>query len=410
MDGSIKVEQTQAVSGGRMPRRSLRNIGLLATCQALTQSSNTLMFASSALAVLTIVSPDMRMWANMPVTMQHLGVMLSVFPASLLMMRRGRKVGFRSGSLMGMIGATLAAIGLGVCSFPVMCVGGLFLGYGVACMQLYRFAAVELVPGAFRAQAISYVTAGGVVAGIVGPALARLTPELWLPTFQASFCAVIVLHALVFILHGFISYPPVKPEDTHGPQRPLLEIVMQPAYLVAATGGMIAFGVMSFVMAASPLAIVACGLAKEEAPYTIFVHVMGMFVPAFFTGHLINRFGVFNIIVWGSTILVAGVAVALLGETVWHFRIALGLNGLGWNFMFVGATTLLTTTYRPAERGKAQAFNDFMVFGTTATASLMASVVLEVKGWAFLNYVAFALVCAALLVIGLFRLRNPARV
>jgi MFS family permease len=409
MDGLTKEEETQASASGRMPRRALRNIALLAICQALTQSSNTLMFASSALAVLTIVSPDMRMWANLPVTMQHLGVMLSVFPASMLMMRRGRKFGFRTGSAMGMVGASFAAIGLGTGSFIVMCVGGLFLGYGIASMQLYRFAAVELAPGHFRAQAISYVTAGGVLAGIIGPGLARFTPDLWLPTFQASFVAVIIVHVLVFIVLGFIEFPRVKTEETAGPQRPLLQIITQPTYMVAASGGMIAFGVMSFVMAASPLAIVQCGLDKTEAPVTIFVHVMGMFLPAFFTGHLIARFGVFNIMLAGSALLIAGVAVALMGVTEWHFRGALSLNGVGWNFLFVGATTLLTTTYRPAERGKAQAFNDFMVFGTTTVASLMASIVLELNGWAVLNYVAFVLVCLALLVIGVFRLRHPGR-
>jgi hypothetical protein len=347
------------------------------------------MFASSALAVLTIVSPDMRMWANLPVTMQHLGVMLAVFPASMLMMRRGRKFGFRIGSLMGMVGATCAAIGLGMGSFLVMCLGGLCLGYAVANMQLYRF---------------------GVIAGILGPALARFTPELWLPLFQASFCAAIVIHAIVFTVLGFIEFPPVKTEDHSGPQRPLFEIVTQPTYMVACAGAVIAFGVMSFVMAASPLAIVMCGLKATEAPITIFVHVMGMFVPAFFTGNLIARFGVFNMMIVGIALLVLGVVVALMGVTEWHFRIALGLNGVGWNFMFVGATTLLTTTYRQAERGKAQAFNDFMVFGTTATASLMASVVLEVQGWAVLNYFALALVLIAFLVIGIFRLRHPARV
>src|SRR5437763_4623019 len=409
MDGSIKIEEAPAAASLGIPRRSLRNIALLAICQALTQSSNTLMFASSALAVLTIVPADLRMWANLPVTMQHLGVMLAVFPASMLMMRRGRRFGFRTGSLGGMCGASCAAIGLGIGSFPVMCLGGLVLGYAIANMQLYRVAAVELAPGKFRAQAISYVTAGGVVAGIIGPTLARWTPDLWQPLFQASFIAAVIVHMIVFTVLGFIEFPVVKAEDSTGPQRPLLEIVTQPAYMVAAAGAMIAFGVMSFVMAASPLAIVQCGLAKSEAPITIFVHVMGMFVPAFFTGHLVNRFGVFNMMTVGIALLIAGVAVALMGTTVWHFRGALGLNGVGWNFLFVGATTLLTTTYRPAEPGKAQAFNDFMVFGTTASASLMASVVLEVKGWAFLNYLAFALVLVALVVIGTFRLRHPVR-
>jgi len=202
--------------------------------------------------VLTIVPADLRMWANLPVTLQHLGVMLAVFPASMLMMRRGRRFGFRTGSFGGMCGASCAALGLGIGSFPVMCLGGLMLGYAVANMQLYRFAAVELAPGRFRAQAISYVTAGGVVAGIVGPTLASWTPDLWLPTFQASFVAAIVIHAIVFTVLGFIEFPIVKPEDSSGPQRPLFEIVTQPAYMVAAAGAMIAFGVMSFVMAASP--------------------------------------------------------------------------------------------------------------------------------------------------------------
>ncbi len=409
MDGSTRVQETSAEKRGGMPRRSMRNIVLLAICQALTQSSNTLMFASSALAVLTI-APDMRMWANLPVTMQHLGVMLSVFPASMLMMRYGRKLGFRSGSLMGMTGSSCAAIGLGLGSFPMMCLGGIFLGYAIANMQLYRFAAVELAPGAFRAQAISYVTAGGVLAGILGPSLARFTPDLWQPLFQASFVGVIIIHILVFLVLGFIEFPQVKTEEASGPQRPLLEIVTQPAYMVACTGAIIAFGVMSFVMAASPLAIVQCGLSATEAPVTIFVHVMGMFVPSFFTGHLISRFGVFNMMIAGAVLLVAGVAAALMGVTEWHFRAALSLNGVGWNFLFVGATTLLTTTYRPAERGKAQAFNDFMVFGVTATASLMASVVLELEGWAVLNYLALAMVLVALVVVVTFRFRHPARV
>jgi len=391
-----------------LDRRTRRNLLLLTCCQAVGQSCNTMMFAATGLSVITFYHhPE---FANLPVTMQHLGVMIWVFPAALLMQRIGRSIGFRIGSLFGMAGASCAAIGLQLASFPVMCLGGLLLGYAVANMQLYRFAAVELAPASFRAQAISYVTSGGVIAGIVGPTLARWTPDLWLPVFQASFVAVIVIHAIVFMLLGFIEFPVVKAEDASGPQRPLLQIVTQPAYMVAAAGAMIAFGVMSFVMAASPLAIVQCGLDKGEAPITIFVHVMGMFVPAFFTGHLIQRFGVFNMMTTGIALLIAGVAIALLGTSVWHFRGALGMNGVGWNFLFVGATTLLTTTYRPAERGKAQAFNDFMVFGTTASASLMASVVLEVKGWAFLNYLAFALVCVALAVIGVYRLRSPARV
>src|SRR3569833_339072 len=233
MDGSGKIEATPVIAAG-MPARSARNIALMAMCQALTQSGNTLMFASSALAVLTIIGPGQRIWADLPVTMQHLGVMLSVFPASLRMVRRGRKFGFRTGSLFGMAGASCAAIGLQLGSFPIMCLGGLLLGNAVANMQLYRFAAVELAPPAFRAKAISYVTSGGVIAGIIGPTLARWTPDLWQPLFQASFVAVIIIHAIVFIILGFIEFPVVEAEDRSGPQRPLLEIITQPAYMVAA--------------------------------------------------------------------------------------------------------------------------------------------------------------------------------
>ena len=167
---------------------------------------------------------------------------------------------------------------------------------------------------------------------------------------------------------------------------------------------------MSFLMSASPLAVVNCGLPATEANWVMFMHVMGMFVPSFFTGHLITRYGVVNIMFWGAAILLVGVLAALTGITDWHFRISLAMNGIGWNFLFVGATTLLTTTYRASERGKAQAFNDFMVFATTAVASLMASMVLELQGWAVLNYVAFVLVCVALLVIGVFRFRHPSRI
>src|SRR3954451_10086754 len=223
MDGFIKVEGTPA-EAVRLPRRAVRNIALLGICQALTQSGNTLMFASSALAVLTIVPADMRLWANLPVTMQHLGVMLAVFPASMLMMRRGRKFGFRIGSLFGMTGASCAALGLQLGSFPVMCLGGLLLGYAIANMQLYRFAAVELAPPSFRAQAISYVTSGGVIAGIIGPALPRWTPDLWVPVFQASFISVIVIHFIVFIILGFIEFPVIRADDSGLPQRPLLQI------------------------------------------------------------------------------------------------------------------------------------------------------------------------------------------
>jgi MFS family permease len=291
------------------------------------------------------------------------------------------------------------------CSFPLLCFGGLVMGFAVANMQLYRFAATELAPPHERAKAISYVTSSGVFAGILGPLIARLTPDLLAHQFMATYLALIVLHGVVFVVLRLIEFPPVKVEHATGPQRSLAEIATQPVYLVAVLAGMVAFGVMSFLMTATPLAIVACGIDPREPPVTIFWHVMGMFVPAFFTGHLIVRFGVLNVMLAGIAAFVAATMVDLAGVDVWNFRLGLLLVGVGWNFLFVGATTLVTTTYRPSERGRAQALNDFLVFGTTATSSLLAGILQQAWGWNSLNYLAIPLVGLALLAVTWLRLR-----
>jgi MFS family permease len=180
----------------------------------------------------------------------------------------------------------------------------------------------------------------------------------------------------------------------------LWEIAAQPKFFVSVITAMVAFGTMSFLMSASPLAIVGCGLPHTEAHWVIFLHVMGMFVPSFFTGNLIQRFGVTNVMMWGIAGLLAGIATALMGMTEWHFRIALMLNGIGWNFLFVGATTMVTTTYRPSERGKTQALNDFLIFGTTATASFLAGFLQEHLGWVTLNWFSLVLIAVAVVAVG----------
>jgi MFS family permease len=334
-----------------------------------------------------------------------------------MMQRLGRRFGFRVGSVFGMLGGTTVSIGLYNASFPLMCLGGLILGYAVASLQMYRFAAVELVPSSHRAKAISWVTAGGVVAGIIGPALARWTHDQWMPLYLATYASMIGLHVIVFTIMSFIRFPPVPDSGgssaTHGaplpPPRPLREIAAQPRFIVAVISAMMAFGTMSFLMSASPLAIVGCGLPHTEAHWVIFLHVMGMFVPSFFTGNLITRYGVTNIMFLGVAMLLAGVGAGLAGMTEWHFRIALTLNGVGWNFLFVGATTMVTTCYRPNERGKAQALNDFLVFGTTATASFLAGFLQERLGWVPLNWFSIVLLGVAVAAVGWLRLqRQPA--
>lgn len=387
-----------------LDRRTQRNLFLLICCQAVGQACNTMMFAATALSVVTFF--PQRELATLPVTMQHLGIMLWIFPAALLMQRYGRRFGFRIGSLAGMAGSAVVGAGLYTADFLLMCAGGLILGYAVANLHQYRFAAVELVPASHRAKAISWVTAGGVFAGIIGPTLVRWTHDQWLPIYIGTYAAMVGLHLIVFTIMGFIRFPASPGTATGGmtaqpapeplPPRPLLEIAAQPRFVVAVIAGMVSYGSMSFLMSASPLAIVACGLSHAEAHWVIFLHVMGMFVPAFFTGNLITRYGTYPVMLWGVALLTLGIVAGLAGMTDWHFRIALTLNGVGWNFVFVGATNLVTTCYRPNERGKVQAFNDFLVFGTTAAASFLAGYAQERLGWVPLNWLALVLMAVAL--------------
>ena len=248
-----------------------------------------------------------------------------------------------------------------------------------------------------------WVTAGGVVAGILGPLLVRGTFDSMMPLYLGTYAAMVVLHAVVFIGMGFVRFPPMRQsaqaEQAEGPKRSLLEIARQPRYAAAVIAGVASWATMMFLMSSSPLAIVGCGLPPTEPPTVIFMHVMGMYGPSFFTGGLINRFGLVRVMAAGSIILLAGVIVALTGMSEWHFRIALMLNGVGWNFLFIGATALVTTCYRPSERGKAQALNDFLIFGTTASASFLAGFVQERVGWVALNQGAIFLVLVSALAV-----------
>lgn len=391
-----------------------RNLFLLACCQAIGQAGNTAMFAATALSVVTFY-PN-RDLATLPVTMQHVGVMLSVFPAALLMQRFGRSIGFRVGSLTGMLGSIVVGLGLLWANFIMMCAGGLILGYAVANLQMYRFAATELVPASHTAKAISWVTAGGVVAGFIGPSMVRWTHDKWVPTYLATYAGMIAIHAVVFTIMTFIKFPKSGQFASSAtqstataalpPPRPLATIARQPKFIVAVISGMAAFGTMSLLMGASPLAIVACGLPHTEAHWVIFMHVIGMFAPSFFTGNLISRYGVLNIMLLGIVVLLGGIAAGIAGLTEWHFRASLALNGIGWNFLFVGATTLVTQTYRPNERGKVQALNDFLVFGTTATSSFLAGILQEHVGWQLLNWFSILLISTAIVAVGYLWLKK----
>jgi MFS family permease len=386
-------------------RKMKRNILLLICCQAIGQSANTMMFTATALSVVTFVSDHGL--ATLPVTMQHLGVMLWVFPAALLMQRMGRRFGFQVGSVFGMVGATICGLGLYLAIFPLMCLGGIILGYAVASLQMYRFAAIELVPNSYRAKAISWVTAGGVVAGIIGPAVSQWSYDKLVPLYLGTYASMVVVHITVLTVMSFITFPPMQApivgatglEALRVPPRPLWEIAAQPRFAAAVIAAMVAYGTMSFLMSASPLAIVGCGLPHTEAHWVIFLHVMGMFVPSFYTGSLINRFGVLTVMATGAATLLLGVVIALHGTDAWNFRFSLTLNGVGWNFLYIGATSLVTTCYRPSERAKAQALNDFLIFGTTATSSFLAGFLQDRLGWFPLNWSSIMLIMIAMMAV-----------
>lgn len=411
---TVGIAGAAGTAGGGLAPRARGNLLLLAGCQALGQAANTMMFAATALSVVTFY--DNRDLATLPMTMQHLGIMLWVFPASLLMQRIGRRAGFMLGAVVGLVGAGIVGLGLYLASFVTMCLGAVVLGYAVANVHMYRFAAVELVPGAYRAQAISWVTAGGVVAGIIGPGLVRWSHDQILPLYLMTYAVMAGLHLLSILGMAFIRFPAIaappppgiapRPEEA---PRPLRVIAAQPRFVAAVLAAMVAYGAMAFLMGASPLAIVACGLPHAEAHWVLFLHVMGMFVPSFFTGSLIARYGTTQVMLAGVAILALGIVAALMGESAWHFRISMTLNGVGWNFVFVGATTLVTTCYRLSERGKVQALNDFMVFGTTALATFLAGFLQERLGWYPLNWFGVIL-CVIMLgaVVWLRMQREPA--
>ena len=355
--------------------------------------------------------PDL---ANLPVTMQHIGVMIWVFPAALLMQRVGRSIGFRVGSLFGMAGAIVMCLGLYTANFLVMCGGGLILGYAVACLQMYRFAAAELVPIHYRAKAISWVTAGGVAAAVIGPSLVRVTHDLTMPLYLATYAAILVParhrlhdHVLHQLPAGRDDGSHRRPAEITAPPRPLWVIASQPRFIASVMAGMLAFGTMSFIMSASPLAIVGCGFPHAEAHWVIFMHVLGMFVPSFFTGNLINRYRRHD----GDGLRRRAHAGRRRGRAIRHdgmeFPDRAHRQRRRLEFLFVGATTLVTTCYRPNERGKTQALNDLLVFSTTATSSFMAGFLQDRWGWQPLNWFSVLLMLAAAAAVIWLRHQRP---
>lgn len=361
-----------------------RNVILLALCQGLLMIGTSTMLAEAALVGHLLA--ENKAYATLPLAAQQVAVMATIFPASMLMARIGRRAGFTIGACFGILGTSIATVGVLQGSFGLFCLGtglnGIYNGFAM----FYRFAAVDGAGKDWHARAISYVLAGGVLAALVGPELAKHTKDLLAPvTFAGSFASLIGVAIVALVLLQFTRIPAPSEAERREAQRPLSVIARQPAFIVAVLGGMVAYGGMNFVMTATPLAMAACGYPFDDAASVIKWHVFAMFAPSFFTGHVIKRFGTPQVMMVGAAIMAVCLAINLAGISYLHFWSALTLLGLGWNFLFVGATTLLTTTYRPAEKAKVQALNDMLVFGTVAATAFTAGFAHHTVGWDVIN-------------------------
>jgi MFS family permease len=375
-------------------RTSRRNVLLLSLSQGLFMIGTSTMIAEAAIVGYTLAED--KSLATLPVALQQLSVVLTQIPASLLMRRVGRRWGYTVGAGFGIVGTAVAAVGVLWGSFILFCLGsmlnGVYNGFG----QSYRFAAVDGSSDHWRTKAISYTLAGGIIAAVLGPELAKLTKDLLAPVmFAGSFASLSLVAILALIVLQFIDIPRPQVENQRDTGRPLLEILRQPMAIVAVLSGMVGYGTMTFLMTVTPLAMIACSHPFESAAFVIQWHVLGMFAPSFFTGTLITRFGVLNVMMCGALALAVCTAVNLSGTTVTQFWLGLFLLGVGWNFLYVGATTLLTQVYRPAEKAKVQAANDFLVFGAMASGALSSGALFNAIGWDGLNTMAAPLAVSA---------------
>ena len=347
--------------------RAGKNVAVLAACQALLLANNSTVIALNGLAGYVLAAN--KSLATLPVTAWVVGAALTTFFASLLMKRVGRRAGFTFGACMGMVGAVICSAALWLGSFWLFCFGTLVFGVYNAFGQYYRFAAADAASHDFKARAISYVLAGGLVGGIIGPTTSQLTIDLLPITYVAAYLSLIVFMLIVVLVLRWLDIPPLTEAEGKDTGRPLARIVAQPVFMVAVLGGAFSYGVMNLLMTATPLAMSVCGHPYSAAATVISSHVVGMYAPSFVTGDLVRRFGASNVMLGGVAINLVCIGIALAGIDVAHFWAALVLLGVGWNFLYIGATALLTETYRPAERAKAQGANELFIFLTMASSS-----------------------------------------
>lgn len=376
----------------------LGNIWLLAACQGMLLCNGVTLIAVNGLVGRSL-APTPAL-ATLTITGYVIGTALLTLPASHFMKRFGRKNGFLLGAGLGILGGLICAYATHMGNFWLLCLGTLTAGSYNAFGLQYRFAAADMAPPDWKSRAISLTLAGGILGGFLGPALGNLTRHAWGAEFLATYLSLSAFALVALAIASRLTIPEIPPGQGGGEERPWLSIARQPTYVVAVMAAAIGYGTMNLLMAATPLAMDVCGLPFSDVAFVLQWHVLGMYAPSFFTGSLIRRVGVLPVLLAGTVLMLICIAIGLSGVSLMHFWWALILLGVGWNFLYIGGTTLLTESYRPAERAKVQGSNDFMVFGVQALSSVSAGALVLGRGWESLNLYALP----AVLLIGLVTL------
>ena len=373
-------------------RRARRNVSVLVLAQAILGAQLPMIFVVGGLAGKQLASNIC--FATLPISLIIFGSMTTAPWISPLMQRNGRRFGFMVGALAGAGGAAVSAYGLYVGSFFILLCGSYLTGVYMSAQGFYRFAATDTASEDFRPKAISYVMAGGLLSAIVGPQLNKLVQDAYVVPFLGTYMAIIALNLVGMLLFLFLDLPKgtrSEPEVTSVAGRSRKELLRDPRILVSIICAMVSYSLMNLVMTSTPLAVVGCGFTTDNANDIVSAHVLAMFAPSFFTGHLIARFGVEKIMATGLGILALAGVVGLAGVELGNFYVALVLLGIGWNFGFIGATTMLAGAHRPEERGAVQGMNDMIVFGMVTIASLASGGLMNcaggtpVEGWTSVN-------------------------
>jgi MFS family permease len=367
-----------------------RTIALLTLSQGLLLINGVGMIAISGLVGLALAA-DRRL-ATLPVTAAVIGTALTTLPAAFFMKRFGRRAGFMLGCLLGLSSALTCAAAVVGQQFWLLCCGTLLGGAYNAFGQQYRFAAADAAPAEWKAKAISFTLAGGILGGILGPEMSKHTRDLLAPTFLATYLSLAAVAVLALLIASRLQIPPLTAAERAARGRPLKTIMAQPAFIVALLAAACGYGVMNLLMTATPLAMDICSHPFSAVALVLEWHVIGMFAPSFVTGSLIKRFGLGRILLCGAGLMAACIAIATAGVSLMHFWWALTLLGIGWNFLFVGGTTLLTETCAAEERAKVQGSNDFIVYTVQGVTSLASGAAIGSAGWNFLNLLALPMV------------------